>query len=137
MQKPVTESNSALFLLVNNEAALQAAERLARTIDSGVRFSCEHQQKLTLAQGRIRDLHNAARKARFQNNDAACAPDAVSLVAPTASATEADEADDLLEFERDADDVDVQALFDQSDEDAIDDDDSAMIGACEFELELA
>ena len=125
MQKPVTETSSGLFLLVNNLPALQAAERLA-------------QQKLTLAQGRARDLHNAARKARFQTDDDAPAHDAIeSATASAASLETDDDTDDLLDFERDTDDYDVEALFDQTDDDAISDAGDDLVNERDFELELA
>ena len=138
MQKPVTETSSGLFLLVNNLPALQAAERLAQSVDSGMRFCCENQQKLTLAQGRARDLHNAARKARFQTDDDAPAHDAIeSATASAASLETDDDTDDLLDFERDTDDYDVEALFDQTDDDAISDAGDDLVNERDFELELA
>ncbi|MGH1358778.1 MAG: hypothetical protein ACRBC3_08450 [Burkholderiaceae bacterium] len=67
--KPSTlDTQSGLFCLVDNRAALLAAQRLADQADAGIRFCCEHREKLTVAEGRKRDEADSSRRAKYQQS---------------------------------------------------------------------
>ncbi len=67
--KPSTlDSKSGLFGLVDNRAALLAAQRLAEQSEAGLRFCCEHREKLTVVEARKRDQADAARRAKYQQS---------------------------------------------------------------------
>ena len=68
MKPSSLEFNSGLFGLVDNRAALLAAERLAQCSEAGLRFCCEHREKLTVIEGRKRDQADAARRAKYQQS---------------------------------------------------------------------
>ena len=140
MQMLKTETQSGLSFLVNNQQALQAAERLSARLESGVRFCCDTRQQLTVAQGRQRDLASASRKAHLRSADPLEESDH-TLDTPVSNATvQDDDADaDLLEFEQAADDFDATALFDGDDDLDSDEADSFSAAAAdpEFEVELS
>ncbi|MFK7965336.1 MAG: hypothetical protein AB8C46_15350 [Burkholderiaceae bacterium] len=112
-----THSASPLSCLVNNEAALEAAGRLARETEDGLRFCCESGEKLTVAEGRKRDEADAARKARFHQSMAAL--EARMLAAETeeaqaaAESADIDDDEDFAEFESD-DDADFSEVISSS-----------------------
>lgn len=129
-----TQIASPLSFLVDNEAALKAADRLAQQAEAGLRFCCESGQKLTVAEGRKLDKADAVRKARFQQSMAALetrmlAAEAHDSQMESASAQVDDDADDFAEFESD-DDADFSTAF------ALDDD-SELDAEELLEIELA
>ncbi len=138
MQTLKTETHSGLFFLVNNQQALQAAERLAARIESGVRFCCDTREQLTVAQGRQRDLASESRKAHFRSVDTKDHAD-YSSTAPdsTLMASDEDIDTDLLEFEQAADDFDATVLFDSDDDADSDDAEQFNANAAEQDFELA
>jgi len=121
MELQTQHAFSALSCLVNNEAAVKAAERLAQQAQAGLRFCCESGEKLTVAEGRKRDEADAARKARFQQSMAALE---ARLLAAESQETEsssdgnegvADDDDDFAEFETD-NETDFPTAFELDDD---------------------
>jgi len=115
-----------LSFLVDNDAALKAAERLAQRTEAGLRFCCESGQKLTVAEGRKLDKADAVRKARFQQSMAALdtrllAAEAHDAQLETVSCQfDDDDTDDFAEFEseREVDFLSAFAFDDDSEADA-------------------
>lgn len=103
-------TNSGLFFLVDNTAALVAAERLETQTKSGLRFCCEHREKLTVTQGRERDQADAIRKARFQHSMAelegkiAAAEQAEQMISAAKITSASSNDDSADEFEPTSDD---------------------------------
>lgn len=69
LKRDTLSAGNAFASLIDNAAATEAASRLYRHNDSGMRFCCDTGERITPEEARIRDARDAARRSHWKTED--------------------------------------------------------------------